>query len=316
MVKNGKSKPEPGAEFVVLDESMVKDFKDQTLATSQDRLHYIEKLKKDNRDAILGTLVTDSEGKAAMLLKDFVKKTGFIVVQTRGVEGYDLALPQYSTEMKASIEDGMECGDFTLILQSGENLAKIDLSQFTEEKPKRFPINTVFVPEQLLANVLQAGKEFCLGAENLNPTTKASAIGKRIQMIARQTQEVFADCHDGDTNIRVSTWIEKLLAVKDNLEYGIVSSERTTNRWAYMDEKLLMMDFRTALAQNLYQLNVLPMEANGTIFDPHIHDAVHIEETDRVEEDRVVEEIQKGYFFGEKLYRPTKVIVSKNSCQK
>ena len=54
----------------------------------------------------------------------------------------------------------MECGDFTLILQSGENLAKIDLSQFTEEKPKRFPINTVFVPEQLLANVLQAGKEF------------------------------------------------------------------------------------------------------------------------------------------------------------
>ena len=114
MVKNGKSKPEPGAEFVVLDESMVKDFKDQTLATSQDRLHYIEKLKKDNRDAILGTLVTDSEGKAAMLLKDFVKKTGFIVVQTRGVEGYDLALPQYSTEMKASIEDEVKVYEFVL----------------------------------------------------------------------------------------------------------------------------------------------------------------------------------------------------------
>ena len=121
--------------------------------------------------------------------------------------------PKDASRLKAWIEVGMECGDFTLILQSGENLAKIDLSQFTEEKPKRFPINTVFVPEQLLANVLQAGKEFCLGAENLNPTTKASAIGKRIQMIARQTQEVFADCHDGDTNIRVSTWIEKLLAV-------------------------------------------------------------------------------------------------------
>ena len=57
----------------------------------------------------------------------------------------------------------MECGDFTLILQSGEKRAKIDLSQFTEEKPEPFPINTVFVPKQLLANVLQAGKEFCLG---------------------------------------------------------------------------------------------------------------------------------------------------------
>ena len=33
----------------------------------------------------------------------------------------------------------MECGDFTLILQSGEKRAKIDLSQFTEEKPELLP---------------------------------------------------------------------------------------------------------------------------------------------------------------------------------
>ena len=114
MVKNGKSRPEPGAEFVVLDESLVKDFKDQTLATSEDRLSYIEKLKKNNKDAILGTLVTDSEGKAAMLLKDYTKKSGFIVLQTRGVEGYDLAAPQYSTEMKASIEDEVKVYEFSL----------------------------------------------------------------------------------------------------------------------------------------------------------------------------------------------------------
>lgn len=114
MVKNGKSKPEPGAEFVVLDESLVKDFKDQTLATFEDRQSYIEKLKKSNKDAILGTLVTDSDGKAAMLLKDFTKKSGFIVLQTRGVEGYDLAAPQYSTEMKANIEDEVKVYEFSL----------------------------------------------------------------------------------------------------------------------------------------------------------------------------------------------------------
>ena len=77
--------------------------------------------------------------------------------------------PKDASRLKAWIEVGMECGDFTLILQSGENLAKIDLSQFTEEKPNRFPINTVFVPEQLLANVLQAGKEFCLGGGKSEP---------------------------------------------------------------------------------------------------------------------------------------------------
>lgn len=268
-------------------------------------------MRTDGFDILLDSGIKGKRLNLYLKSKDSKRK-----VRTWKMEEICPEFPKDASRLKAWIEVGMECGDFTLILQSGERLAKIDLSQFTEEKPEPFPINTVFVPKQLLANVLQAGKEFCLGAKNLNPTTKDSAIGKGIQMIARQTQEVFADCHEGDTNIRVSTWIEKLLAVKDNLEYGIVSSERTTNRWAYMDEKLLMMDFRTALAQNLYQLNVLPIEANGAIFDPHIHDAVHIEETDRVEEDRVVEEIQKGYFFGEKLYRPTKVIVSKNSCQK
>lgn len=114
MVRNGKSKPEPGAEFVILDESLVKEFKDQTLATSEDRIAYIEKLEKSNKEAILGTMVTDSEGSAAMLLKDFTKDSGFIVLQTRGVEDYDLAAPQYSSEMKAKKEDSGIVYEFTM----------------------------------------------------------------------------------------------------------------------------------------------------------------------------------------------------------
>ena len=41
MVKNGKSKPEPGAEFVVLDESMVKRFQGSDIGnvTGQASLH-------------------------------------------------------------------------------------------------------------------------------------------------------------------------------------------------------------------------------------------------------------------------------------
>ena len=130
-------------------------------------------------------------------------------------------------------------------------------------------------------------------------------------MIAGQTEEVFADCQRGNTSIRVSTLIEKMLTVKDNIEYGIASAERTTKRMEYMKEKLLLIDFRNALERSLYQLNVVPVEANGAVFDPYIHEAVHIEETDLVEENRVVSVVQKGYFFGEKLYRPARVVVSK-----
>ncbi len=237
-------------------------------------------------------------------------------VRTWKMEEICPEFPKNASQLKIWIDVGTEGGDFTLVLQAGEHRARVDLNQFTEEKPKRFPPETVFVPEPLLAEVLHVGKEFCLWAEDLDLTKTDPALGKGIQMIARQTKEVFSDCHVGDTNIRVSTWIEKILAVKDNVEYGIASAERTTKRSDYHREKLLLIDFRNALGRSLYQLNVTPLEANGTIFDAHIHEAVHIEETNLVEEDRVVRELQKGYFFGEKLYRPARVVVSKNPVQK
>ena len=175
---------------------------------------------------------------------------------------------------------------------------------------------STFAPETIVESVLHAGNEFCRGAENLDDAKTDLALGKGIRMIAGQTEEMFADCQRGKSSIRVSTLIEKMLVVKDNIEYGIASAERTTKRMEYMKEKLLLIDFRNALERSLYQLNVVPVEANGAVFDPYIHEAVHIEETDLVEENRVVSVVQKGYFFGEKLYRPARVVVSKEPVQR
>jgi molecular chaperone GrpE len=119
-----------------------------------------------------------------------------------------------------------------------------------------------------------------------------------------------------DTQIRVSRWIETMLTLNDQLEYGIAGAERTTKRTEYQREKLLMMDFRKILKRNLYRLHITPVEANGESFDPYIHEALQTEETDLVEEGRVIRETQKGYFFGEKLYRPARVIVSRKSAGK
>lgn len=220
-------------------------------------------------------------------------------------------LPKDVRELVAWIDVGMEGGAVTIVLQAGEKIAEINLNRYHEEKLNRFPNMSTFAPETIVESVLHAGNEFCRGAENLDDAKTDLALGKGIRMIAGQTEEMFADCQRGNTSIRVSTLIEKMLAVKDNIEYGIASAERTTKRMEYMKEKLLLIDFRNALERSLYQLNVVPVEANGAVFDPYIHEAVHIEETDLVEENRVVSEVQKGYFFGEKLYRPAKVVVSK-----
>ena len=220
-------------------------------------------------------------------------------------------LPKDVRELVAWIDVGMEGGAVTIVLQAGEKIAEINLNRYHEEKLNRFPNMSTFAPETIVESVLCAGNEFCRGAENLDDAKTDLALGKGIRMIAGQTEEMFADCQRGNTSIRVSTLIEKMLAVKDNIEYGIASAERTTKRMEYMKEKLLLIDFRNALERSLYQLNVVPVEANGAVFDPYIHEAVHIEETDLVEENRVVSVVQKGYFFGEKLYRPARVVVSK-----
>lgn len=49
----------------------------------------------------------------------------------------------------------------------------------------------------------------------------------------------------------------------------------------------------------------------GESFDPHIHEAVDIEETDLDREGLVLEEWKKGYKFGEKLLRTSQVKVGK-----
>ena len=220
-------------------------------------------------------------------------------------------LPKDASQLAAQIEADWECGAVRVILKAGEKSAEINLNRYHEEKLNRCSDVTTFVPESIVESVLRAGNEFCRGAEHLDDAKTDLALGKGIRMIAGQTEEVFADCQRGNTSIRVSTLIEKMLTVKDNIEYGIASAERTTKRMEYMKEKLLLIDFRNALERSLYQLNVVPVEANGAVFDPYIHEAVHIEETDLVEENRVVSVVQKGYFFGEKLYRPARVVVSK-----
>ncbi len=55
-----------------------------------------------------------------------------------------------------------------------------------------------------------------------------------------------------------------------------------------------------------------PIVAVGQKFDPTIHEALFVERTDNGDEETVVEEWQKGYFFNDRLLRPAQVKVSKN----
>ncbi|MFC1624623.1 nucleotide exchange factor GrpE [Candidatus Omnitrophota bacterium] len=63
----------------------------------------------------------------------------------------------------------------------------------------------------------------------------------------------------------------------------------------------------------LKQVGVKEIEANGKPFNPHEHEAMMQEETDKHPEDHVVEEFQKGYTLNGRIIRPVKVKVSKRA---
>jgi len=64
------------------------------------------------------------------------------------------------------------------------------------------------------------------------------------------------------------------------------------------------------LLDTLGRTGVVPVEAEGKPFDPHLHEALSRAETAEVKEDTVVKELRKGYMFKDRLLRPAQVIVA------
>ena len=64
------------------------------------------------------------------------------------------------------------------------------------------------------------------------------------------------------------------------------------------------------LSDALKKLGVEPISAKGLKFDPHIHHAVEMSETDEVEDHTILEEYQRGYNFRGRLLRPAMVKVA------
>lgn len=66
----------------------------------------------------------------------------------------------------------------------------------------------------------------------------------------------------------------------------------------------------------LSKLGLQPIEAKGQPFDPNLHQAVQMVETDEVEDHHVIDELQRGYRLKDRLLRPAMVRVATNPNQK
>ena len=100
----------------------------------------------------------------------------------------------------------------------------------------------------------------------------------------------------------------------DNLELAMES----TNGHQAIDQGLLQgleMTHKEIL-KVFEKFNVKPIEAKGQVFDPNFHEAVMQEETDEVEANTIVNELQKGYLINDRLLRPSMVVVARSKANK
>jgi molecular chaperone GrpE len=102
--------------------------------------------------------------------------------------------------------------------------------------------------------------------------------------------------------------LRTILPFIDNLERAINHAQKVA------DTGVLIEGVRLTIQQILQSLNKFGLssfQSVGKPFDPTVHEAMLVVETDTHEPNQVVEEFQKGYLLNDRLLRPATVSVSK-----
>lgn len=106
-------------------------------------------------------------------------------------------------------------------------------------------------------------------------------------------------------------FVMALLPTLDNFDRALSAAQNHSSEAANGLEELVkgVALIKKQLEDSLERLGVKPIEAMGKPFDPHFHEAIMKRESD-APHDQIIEVVQKGYLFHNKVVRPAMVIVS------
>ncbi len=164
--------------------------------------------------------------------------------------------------------------------------------------------------EHNLEEILEEGEDTEQVIEEpqvIEEADKASEYLDRLQRLMaefdnyrKRSQKEKSDAYD----YAVGNTVVELLPIVDNFERALkVESEDK----AFYDGVTMIYKQFIGFLENI---NVVPIEAKEQVFDPKLHNAIlHIED-DNYGESIVVEELQKGYLYKEKVIRHSMVKVA------
>jgi molecular chaperone GrpE len=106
----------------------------------------------------------------------------------------------------------------------------------------------------------------------------------------------------------VADAIKALLPILDSFERALQSGSQETSEFHSGVELIYKQ-----LIDTLGRLGVSRIPAKGGQFDPHVHQAIEMVDTNQAPDHLVVEELQHGYKLKDRLLRPAMVKVARNS---
>jgi len=133
----------------------------------------------------------------------------------------------------------------------------------------------------------------------LDRLARAQAEFENARRRASKEQQDFRDYASFDT-------IKSLLPVLDSFERALQTKSEAADFRSGVE--LIYKQLQDALVK----LGVRPIPAKGEPFDPRYHEAIEMVESADAPDHEVLEELQRGYKFKDRLLRPAMVKVAKN----
>jgi molecular chaperone GrpE len=102
--------------------------------------------------------------------------------------------------------------------------------------------------------------------------------------------------------------LKQVLPILDSLDRALKTENASTDDFRSGID-LIDRQFHDVLSR----LGVEPIQAAGQPFDPNLHQAIQMVDTNEVADNHVVDELQRGYKIKDRLLRPAMVRVAQNS---
>jgi len=102
--------------------------------------------------------------------------------------------------------------------------------------------------------------------------------------------------------------LKNLLPIVDSFDRALQTKVQKAEDFRAGVE-LIRKQFHDALEK----LGLRPIPAKGEPFDPRLHEAIEMVDTDAVKDHHIVDELQRGYKLKDRLLRPAMVRVARNS---